>query len=101
DPAASTTGCPRRTDARGIGDGSSPVHGPAAPGLEWGAAARLCCGMQMQSTLTCPRCGHQSVETMPRDACRFFHDCGGCGARLKPRPGDCCVFCSYGSVPCP
>jgi len=25
----------------------------------------------------------------------------GCGARLKPKPGDCCVFCSYGSVPCP
>jgi hypothetical protein len=19
----------------------------------------------------------------------------------KPKPGDCCVFCSYGSVPCP
>ncbi|MGH8771663.1 MAG: GDCCVxC domain-containing (seleno)protein [Burkholderiales bacterium] len=22
-------------------------------------------------------------------------------ARLKPKPGDCCVFCSYRSVPCP
>jgi hypothetical protein len=20
---------------------------------------------------------------------------------LKPKQGDCCVFCSYGSVPCP
>jgi hypothetical protein len=20
---------------------------------------------------------------------------------LKPKPGDCCVFCSYGSVACP
>jgi hypothetical protein len=20
---------------------------------------------------------------------------------LRPKPGDCCVFCSYGSVPCP
>ncbi|MFA9408701.1 MAG: GDCCVxC domain-containing (seleno)protein, partial [Candidatus Dadabacteria bacterium] len=20
---------------------------------------------------------------------------------LKPKPGDCCVFCSYGSVKCP
>ena len=20
---------------------------------------------------------------------------------LKPKPGDCCVFCSYGTVPCP
>jgi 2-polyprenyl-3-methyl-5-hydroxy-6-metoxy-1,4-benzoquinol methylase len=25
----------------------------------------------------------------------------GCGSRLKPKAGDCCVFCSYGSVPCP
>ena len=31
----------------------------------------------------------------------FFYDCKGCGQRLKPHPGDCCVFCSYGSVPCP
>ena len=38
---------------------------------------------------------------MPTDACVFFYDCKGCGQRLKPRRGDCCVFCSYGSVPCP
>ena len=24
-----------------------------------------------------------------------------CHEVLKPQPGDCCVFCSYGSVPCP
>ena len=57
--------------------------------------------MQIESTLTCPRCGHQSVEQMPTDACRFFHVCKGCGETLKPLPGDCCVFCSYGTVPCP
>ena len=28
-------------------------------------------------------------------------DCKPCGALLKPKPGDCCVFCSYGTVPCP
>ena len=38
---------------------------------------------------------------MPTDACLFFYDCESCGAQLKPEPGDCCVFCSYGSVPCP
>jgi hypothetical protein len=38
---------------------------------------------------------------MPMDACQFFYDCRGCGALLQPKPGDCCVFCSYGSVPCP
>ena len=25
----------------------------------------------------------------------------GCGALLKPKPGDCCVYCSYGDVACP
>jgi hypothetical protein len=57
--------------------------------------------MQLESTLTCPSCGHRFVEKMPTDACVFFYDCEGCGTRLKPLAGDCCVFCSYGSVPCP
>jgi hypothetical protein len=38
---------------------------------------------------------------MPTDACQYFYDCKGCGAVLKPNAGDCCVFCSYGDVPCP
>jgi hypothetical protein len=42
-----------------------------------------------------------SFNPMPTDACQFFYDCKGCGERLKPLAGDCCVFCSYGSVPCP
>ena len=62
-----------------------------------GAMAEL----QLQSTLTCPHCGHQATETMPTDACVAFYDCKGCGATLRPLPGSCCVFCSYGSVPCP
>lgn len=57
--------------------------------------------MQLQSTITCPDCGHRALETMPTDACQFFYDCTGCGTRLKPKAGDCCVFCSYGSLPCP
>ncbi|MGB9332772.1 MAG: GDCCVxC domain-containing (seleno)protein [Steroidobacteraceae bacterium] len=51
--------------------------------------------------LTCPNCGHRSTETMPVDACIYFYDCAGCRAVLRPKAGDCCVFCSYGSVPCP
>jgi hypothetical protein len=57
--------------------------------------------MQLESTLTCPKCSHEATETMPTDACQFFYDCKGCGIRLKPLAGDCCVFCSYGSVACP
>jgi hypothetical protein len=33
--------------------------------------------------------------------CVAFYDCKGCGETLKPLSGSCCVFCSYGSVPCP
>ena len=57
--------------------------------------------LQLQSTLTCPHCGHQATETMPTNACVALYDCKGCGQTLKPLPGACCVFCSYGSVPCP
>jgi hypothetical protein len=38
---------------------------------------------------------------MPTDACQYFYECTGCGTLLRPKKGDCCVFCSYGSVPCP
>lgn len=55
----------------------------------------------LESVLTCPRCGFSKRETMPLDACQFFYECTNCGALLRPRAGDCCVFCSYGSVPCP
>ncbi len=55
----------------------------------------------LRSVLTCPRCGFAREETMPTDACQFFYECAGCGALLRPKPGECCVFCSYGSVRCP
>jgi hypothetical protein len=55
----------------------------------------------MESDLTCPRCGHAKREIMPTDACQFFYECEGCNSVLRPKAGDCCVFCSYGSVRCP
>ena len=53
------------------------------------------------STLICPACGHAEPETMPTDYCLWVYACKACGAQLRPLPGDCCVFCSYGSIPCP
>ncbi|HET7415668.1 MAG TPA: GDCCVxC domain-containing (seleno)protein [Arthrobacter sp.] len=38
---------------------------------------------------------------MPTDACQFFWVCPACEQRLRPLEGDCCVFCSYGTLPCP
>lgn len=55
----------------------------------------------LTSVLTCPECGHAETLEMPTEACQWFHACAGCGTVLRPRPGDCCVFCSYGTVPCP
>lgn len=57
--------------------------------------------MIIESVITCPQCGTAKAEPMPTDACQFFYECTACGTRLRPKSGDCCVFCSYGSVPCP
>lgn len=57
--------------------------------------------INLQSIITCPHCAHASVETMPVDACQYFYECTSCGMLLWPKKGDCCVYCSYGSVSCP
>lgn len=55
----------------------------------------------LESTITCPQCSFQQTETMPVDACQYFYECPACHAVLTPKPGDCCVFCSYGTRKCP
>lgn len=55
----------------------------------------------LEATLKCPECGHTETETMPTDSCQWYYECPACHTLLRPKPGDCCVFCSYGSVPCP
>ncbi|HEX9665337.1 MAG TPA: GDCCVxC domain-containing (seleno)protein [Thermodesulfobacteriota bacterium] len=57
--------------------------------------------MELQAVIRCPECGFEKEATMPVDACQFFYECTNCKTVLKPRPGDCCVFCSYGSLKCP
>lgn len=51
--------------------------------------------------LTCPVCNAVSTETMPIDQCVYFYECPQCKKVLKPKAGDCCVFCSYGDKRCP
>lgn len=55
----------------------------------------------LRSTITCPKCGHGKEETMPTNACQFFYDCEKCREVMRPKEGDCCVFCSFGPVKCP
>ena len=57
--------------------------------------------IEIQSVITCPECGFSAEEVMPTDACQFFYECKSCNTLLKPLPGDCCVYCSYGTNPCP
>ncbi|VAV82677.1 hypothetical protein MNBD_DELTA01-495 [hydrothermal vent metagenome] len=54
-----------------------------------------------KAKLTCPECSFIQEEDMPTDACLFFYQCKNCQTTLKPKAGDCCVFCSYSDVPCP
>ena len=51
--------------------------------------------------LICPSCDASTELQMPADACVFSFECPSCGMLLRPRYGDCCVFCSYGSEACP
>jgi hypothetical protein len=55
----------------------------------------------LESVLVCPVCGFAKRETMPIKACQFFYECAACKTLLRPKAGDCCVFCSYGSTKCP
>ena len=55
----------------------------------------------LRSVITCPACGYRKEETMPIDACQYFYECEACKTVIKPIPGNCCVYCSYGSVKCP
>jgi hypothetical protein len=45
--------------------------------------------------------GAEPPDTMPIDAYVRFWQCPACRPLVTPKRGDCCVFCSYGTVPCP
>lgn len=57
--------------------------------------------MPRTAVIRCPACGVETEEVMPSDACVYFWDCPACSTVVRPRPGDCCVFCSYASAACP
>lgn len=57
--------------------------------------------IMLESTITCPHCHVAQREVMPKNACQFYYECHHCHQVLRPLTGDCCVFCSYGTVKCP
>ena len=56
---------------------------------------------EVEVTVNCPACGRAVSEIMPLDRCVYFWECPVCHAVAKPLAGDCCVYCSYGTRPCP
>ena len=57
--------------------------------------------INIKSILKCPNCGFEQSITMPMDACMYYDECSNCNKVIKPKSGDCCVLCSYGTVKCP
>lgn len=56
--------------------------------------------VKTKSKIKCPYCDFEKEEVMPMNACVHFYECESCKGILKPKEGDCCVFCSYGDVKC-
>ena len=57
--------------------------------------------MPTSTIIRCPRCGNEASEVIPDDACVIVYECQSCNAVLRPKAGDCCVFCSYSQDRCP
>lgn len=51
--------------------------------------------------IRCPHCEVATLASMPLNACLYHFECPSCRRMLRPRQGDCCVFCSYGDHVCP
>ena len=54
--------------------------------------------IKTRSVLTLSFLRASSEEKCLQDACVYFYECRGCKRLLKPNKGDCCVFCSFGTV---
>jgi hypothetical protein len=57
--------------------------------------------LMLEAMVICPVCAHASTDTMPTDRCVLVWICPACQAVTRPKPGDCCVYCSYGDRWCP
>ena len=82
--------------ATGVNYYRHKLHGTCSTCTSQGGSS-----VELKSTITCPNCGHKKDEIMPTDACQFFYECENCKTIIRPKQGDCCVYCSYGTVKCP
>ncbi len=47
--------------------------------------------------LACPQCRTQIATSIAHSACVVSHPCSNCGMIIRPRPGEGCIFSSYGN----
>jgi len=57
--------------------------------------------MLFKSELKCPECSFLYEEVMLENTCQTYYRCPDCQQQIKAKSDECCVFCSYGDVPCP
>ncbi len=52
------------------------------------------------SVVTCPHCQAFELVEIPTGFSQHLYRCPSCLVILKPKSGDCCIFCSFGSHDC-
>jgi hypothetical protein len=57
--------------------------------------------IETKANMTCPHCGDTYEVEMPTNMCIIALECRSCGETIRPKDGDCCVFCSYADRRCP
>lgn len=57
--------------------------------------------VMLDAVLRCPFCLGEELLRMPENFCEILRPCRFCRRIIRPRPGDCCVYCSFATVPCP
>jgi hypothetical protein len=54
----------------------------------------------INSVITCPHCEASELLQIPAGSSQRFYRCQACDGILKIQSGDCCIFCSFGSIGC-
>ncbi len=57
--------------------------------------------IKILSEVRCSTCEYTETIRMPKYATKTSFECTRCKCVMTPRHHSCCIFCSYGSVPCP
>ena len=52
------------------------------------------------STITCPHCSATETLEITKGYSLHLYRCFACGGILKPKSGDCCIFCSFSDLDC-